>query len=104
MHVGQRVEIKRLWLNGSHHSEDASKCKTDQPINALSPENCFRIGLPLGEYAAIVYCAYSEDSFTTEFFRSLLRPGLGQVDDFSELDCPVAGRKRFFSKQLGCNP
>jgi hypothetical protein len=32
------------------------------------------------------------------------RPGLGHVDDFSELNCPVAGGRRFFSKQFGCNP
>jgi hypothetical protein len=51
-----------------------------------------------------MYCDYLEDSFTTEFFCILLKPGLGQVDDFSELNCPVAGRKRFFSKQLCCNP
>jgi len=32
------------------------------------------------------------------------RPGLGHVDDLSELNCPVAGRRRFFSRQFGCNP
>jgi hypothetical protein len=32
------------------------------------------------------------------------RPGLGHVDDLSELNPPVAGRRRFFSKQLGCDP
>ncbi len=31
-------------------------------------------------------------------------PGLGHVDDLSELNCPVAGRRRFFSKQFDCNP
>jgi hypothetical protein len=30
--------------------------------------------------------------------------GLGHVDDLSEFNCPVGGRRRFFSKQFDCNP
>jgi hypothetical protein len=30
--------------------------------------------------------------------------GLRHVDDSTELDFPVAGRRRSFSEQLGCNP
>jgi hypothetical protein len=32
------------------------------------------------------------------------RTGLGHVDDLSEFNCPVAGKRRFCSKQFGCNP